>query len=493
MINNFYKKYNLFSNPFSLIWKWGFLLSFVIWLALLTVPMVEFAFEQQAIAEEKAALRQQIDAQLSAKLAELPELDKPSIASFLAQPANLVTSDETLLDFLAKHNILLQIHATDGALIFSSGETFMPINVNRELGVTLNENDQVQQSYFPIEREEQVIGYYFANHNLRAEAALLKENRSQYIFYVGITLVIALAMGMGVAYWFLKPIRHVQMILQRVTGENISDTRLVISDSHDEISDISIGINQLLDRMTAYIKQQNSFVEDVSHELRTPVAIVEGHLQLLNRWGKNDPELLEESLQASLNEIQRMKILVQEMLDLTRAGQVDIQYYNEETVVNDVVHSVFQNFTVLYEDFDFYLEDDLKEIYYVQMYRNHLEQILVILMDNAVKYSMDRKEIHLSVAADTAGYIEIAVQDFGEGMSREDQQQVFNRFYRVDKARSREKGGNGLGLSIAKELVEGYKGSISVESALGFGSIFHVQLPILYELKKEQKNKPSGS
>lgn len=491
MINNFYRKYNLFSNPFSLIWKWGFLLSFVIWLALLAVPMVNFAFEQQAISEENAALRQQIDEHLPDELAELPDLEKTSIESFLAQPVNLSTSDETLMDFLSHHHIRLQIHATDGALIFSSGDTFIPISTNREIGVTLIENEQVQQSYFPIARDGQILGYYFANHNLSAEAALLNDNRTQYIFFVGITLIAALALGMGVAYWFLKPIRHVQMILQRITGENISDTRLVISDSHDEISDISIGVNQLLDRMTAYINQQNSFVEDVSHELRTPVAIVEGHLQLLNRWGKNDPELLEESLQASLNEIQRMKILVQEMLDLTRAGQVDVQYHNEETAVNDVIHSVFQNFTVLYEDFDFYLDDDLEEIYYVQMYRNHLEQILVILMDNAVKYSMERKEVHLSVAADTAGYIEIAVQDFGEGMSREDQQRVFNRFYRVDKARSREKGGNGLGLSIAKELVEGYKGSISVESALGFGSIFHVQLPILYELKKNRQNRLS--
>src|SRR5699024_7593233 len=118
----------------------------------------------------------------------------------------------------------------------------------------------------------------------------------------------------------------------------------------------------------------------------------------------------------------------------------------------------------------------------IQIYRNHLEQILIILLDNAVKYSTHRQEIHISVATNAVDYIEIAIQDFGEGMSQEDQNRIFNRFYRVDKARSRERGGNGLGLSIAKELIKGYKGSIFVESELGNGSILHVRFSILNTL-----------
>src|SRR5699024_5820981 len=119
-------------------------------------------------------------------------------------------------------------------------------------------------------------------------------------------------------------------------------------------------------------------------------------------------------------------------------------------------------------------------------YRNHLEQILVILLDNAVKYSTNRKEIHISVS-ETLSRVQIAIQDFGEGMSQEDQQRIFNRFYRVDKARSREKGGHGLGLSIAKELLEGYKGDISVESVLGHGTVFRIQLPFIVDYKVEDE------
>lgn len=487
MINEFHKNPNQFKNPFSLIWKWGFLLSAIIWLAIITVPMVIFSFNQKDIQTEFDQSRAVMDKQLPQLMAELPNLSEDAILDFVNQPANLLENKDSIERTLNNRDVLVQIHDVEGQLLYSSGSTFLPLRLDQDFGSWRIEESGNQHTYAPIKNGEDITGYYYAVHNRNDEVNLLKENRNEYVYFVVIALLISGLLGFAISYWLQRPVRQIQMILQRITGDNISDTRLSISNdnSNDEIADISIGINQLLDRMSAYIEQQIGFVEDVSHELRTPVAIVEGHLRLLNRWGKNDPELLDESLGASINEMQRMKILIQEMLDLTRAGQVDIQYYDSEVVVNDVIDTVYQNFTMLYEDFHFYLENDLRIDYKIQMYRNHLEQILVILMDNAVKYSTDRKEIHLSVATDNVGYIEIAIQDFGEGMSREDQDKVFNRFYRVDKARSREKGGNGLGLSIAKELVEGYRGNISVESSLGYGTIFHIRLPILEDNKSE--------
>ena len=234
----------------------------------------------------------------------------------------------------------------------------------------------------------------------------------------------------------------------------------------------------MIDRMRTYIEQQEQFVEDVSHELRTPVAIIEGHLSMLNRWGKDDPEILEESLSASMQEIKRMKDLVQEMLDLSRAKQVDIYYGNETCQAKEVVNQVFNNFKLLYPDFMFVMDDDLPRERTLQIYRNHFEQILIIILDNAVKYSLDRKEIHVSISSNMKE-LEIAIQDFGEGIPVEDLQKVFNRFYRVDKARARTKGGNGLGLSIAYQLLESYKGRITVESSLGQGTIFRIYVPII--------------
>ncbi|HRF52556.1 MAG TPA: HAMP domain-containing sensor histidine kinase, partial [Trichococcus flocculiformis] len=237
----------------------------------------------------------------------------------------------------------------------------------------------------------------------------------------------------GIAIYFFRPIKQMVDTMDAIEEDTLSETRIKISKSKDEFTDLSVHINGLLDKMALYVTQQKQFVEDVSHELRTPTAIVEGHLKLLNRWGKEDPQILDESLAASLTEIQRMKTLVQEMLDLSRAEQVEIHYKNEVTPIRNVVLHTFHNFKMLYPDFVFNLDDDLNREIYVNIYRNHFEQILVILMDNAVKYSTDRHEIHLSIS-ESMSYVQIAIQDFGEGMSQEDQQKIFSRFYRVDKA-----------------------------------------------------------
>ena len=189
--------------------------------------------------------------------------------------------------------------------------------------------------------------------------------------------------------------------------------------------------------------------------------------------------MLNESLAASLQEITRMKSLIQEMLDLTRADQVDVQFPNAVVDVHKVVQQVVADFRMIHPEFTFTLDDDLEQTTFVRMYRNHLEQVMIILIANAVKYSTDRKEIHVSLAQNSGNGIAVAVQDFGEGIAEKDRRRVFNRFYRVDKARSREKGGNGLGLSIAQQLIESYHGQIEVDSALGHGSIFRIDLPTI--------------
>lgn len=221
---------------------------------------------------------------------------------------------------------------------------------------------------------------------------------------------------------------------------------------NDELGELVVNFNKMLDRIQNYILQQKQFVGDVSHELRTPVAVIQGHLNLLERWGKDDPQILEESIHASLQETDRMKHLIQEMLDLTRAEQVDMQFPDKVSDVNEVLIRTVNDMKMIHKDFTINLDiTDLKPDTIIRMYRNHLEQLLIILIDNAIKYSTDRKEVNVSASTENKSVI-IAVQDFGEGIDSVEQEKIFNRFYRVDKARTREKGGNGLGLSIAKKI-----------------------------------------
>ena len=295
--------------------------------------------------------------------------------------------------------------------------------------------------------------------------------------------LIAIVVFIGISYILVvsvvKPIKNMSKVAKEVDADPNSVARIKELNRDDELEELATSINKMLDRMQSYIEQQKQFVGDVSHELRTPVAVIEGHLNMLERWGKDDPQILDESIKASLQEADRMKHLIQEMLDLTRAEQIDVQYPYEVTNVNETVKRVVSDLAMVYPDFKIQLdEDDLPPDTEIQIYHGHLEQLLVILIDNGIKYSTDIKQINVSAGV-TKKEVNIIVQDFGEGISQEDQEKIFNRFYRVDKARTREKGGNGLGLSIAQKLVDSYDGEISVESVEGQGSQFKLRLPRL--------------
>ena len=345
--------------------------------------------------------------------------------------------------------------------------------------VTLSTGEESVQVMMPIlSRNTRVlIGHLQVTNRMAKLVELKKQLRLLFLQLIVMEGIVAVGLAYFISRLISKPIEEIHDIIASINEENIETKRLIVLKKNDEFAIVSQQFNELLDKISFYISQQKHFVEDVSHELRTPVAIVEGHLKLLNRWGKDDPEVLEESLTSSLSEIQRMKTLVQEMLDLSRAPQVREQYKDATTEIVATLEQIVTNFKVLYPEFTFISDIDTKKEIISPIYRNHFEQVIIILLDNAVKYSTNRKEIIVSLSPTTEA-VEIGIQDFGMGLSEEDKKKVFSRFYRVDKARSRERGGNGLGLSIAKELIEGYKGKISVISRLNQGSQFKVKLPI---------------
>ncbi|KRL07648.1 HAMP domain-containing histidine kinase [Liquorilactobacillus hordei] len=405
------------------------------------------------------------------------------------RPASLYS--DSVFVTLSRKNIGVGIYNLNGEEVFASRSLPVEFNINNSTNTTQVQkvkdvNVLIIRKPVVAKSTQKVIGYIQVTNRL-TDYDKAREKLGLIFFIFGITAAIASAMlEYALSAWLLRPIDLINDTIDKINQEDeddpIADIRVPIEaiKRNDELSDLSQLFNDMLDRMQRYIEQQQQFVEDVSHELRTPVTIVQGHMELLNRWGKDDPEVLAESISASLQEINRMKSLVQEMLDLSRAEQVEIQYGKEVADVREIVLQVYNNFKMIKPDFVFLLDDDLKGKTPVRIYRNHLEQVLIILMDNAVKYSEKRKEVHLSVSRDQR-YVNIAIQDFGEGISKENIQKVFDRFYRVDKARSRGKGGNGLGLSIAQRLIEGYHGQITAESVIGRGSVFRVSLPVVQE------------
>lgn len=199
---------------------------------------------------------------------------------------------------------------------------------------------------------------------------------------------------------------------------------------------------------------------------------------MLNRWGKNDAAVLDKSLKSSLKEVERLTNLVQELLELSRAensliNPVDVEPINVLATVQHVV----RNFEVLYDNYEFKIRHSHENLY-VNISSRHLEQILIILLDNAVKYSKkEEKEVVIDCSLINEK-VSLKVMDKGIGIPEEDIPYILNRFYRVDKARSRKQGGLGLGLAIAKRWIEKYHGTINIESKEGEGTNVTAVLPL---------------
>ena len=466
--------------------KWWLIISTTIFLLFTLVTIGFLVFELQFYQNQKIALTEKYQEQLSEKLSEYEApLTSANILAILNQNNSYQKDKDGIYQkkfYINDQQFNVQVFGTNRKEIFrtqswNDGELIG--NESKTQIKKLKNGQTIFQTSMPIisNKSRVLIGYLAITNRLDNLKQLKEELNQLALSILFVSAIIAIVLGYLLSNQMTKPIKKIQKIISSISEENISTKRIKVSEKNDEFAIVSEHFNELLDKISFYIEQQKHFVEDVSHELRTPVAIVEGHLKLLNRWGKDDPEVLEESLQASLVELQRMKTLVQEMLDLSRAPQVKEQYKDATTNVTEVAKQVVHNFRVLYPEFTFTFDDDLKRDLWIPIYLNHLEQVVIILMDNAVKYSLDRKEIILSLSKGEE-HVEIAVQDFGMGMTEEDRRKVFSRFYRVDKARSRERGGNGLGLSIAKELIESYDGEISVTTLLNHGSIFKITLPL---------------
>ena len=466
--------------------KWWLIISTTIFLLFTLVTIGFLVFELQYYQNQKIALTEKYQEQLSEKLSEYEApLTSANILATLNQNNSYQKDKDGIYQkklYINDQQFNVQVFGTNRKEIFrtqswNDGELIG--NESKTQIKKLKNGQTIFQTSMPIisNKSRVLIGYLAITNRLDNLKQLKEELNQLALSILFVSAIIAIVLGYLLSNQMTKPIKKIQEIISSISEENISTKRIKVSEKNDEFAIVSEHFNELLDKISFYIEQQKHFVEDVSHELRTPVAIVEGHLKLLNRWGKDDPEVLEESLQASLVELQRMKTLVQEMLDLSRAPQVKEQYKDATTNVTEVAKQVVHNFRVLYPEFTFTFDDDLKHDLWIPIYLNHLEQVVIILMDNAVKYSLDRKEIILSLSKGEE-HVEIAVQDFGMGMTEEDRRKVFSRFYRVDKARSRERGGNGLGLSIAKELIESYDGEISVTTLLNHGSIFKITLPL---------------
>lgn len=296
-----------------------------------------------------------------------------------------------------------------------------------------------------------------------------------YVLLVASLLMLIPTMIAGniLSRFLLRPIQTLTRTMKQNTTEGHWEKINVDNRTRDELYDMEKTFNEMIDQLKESFDKQEVFVSDASHELKTPIAIIKSYAQLMKRQGKERPEVVEESIEAIDTEADRMQKLVEQMLSLAKSGEthtlVPIDFLK---VCEDVVH-VFQGAYERQIIFDlptghFFVAGNLGQ----------LKQIVYILLDNAIKYSDSEIIVQLSRRGEEAI---LQVIDDGQGIPVEEQKLIFDRFYRVDQARSRDTGGTGLGLAIAQSIAKIHQGKLSVNSKQGEGSTFTLQIPILKE------------
>ena len=259
-----------------------------------------------------------------------------------------------------------------------------------------------------------------------------------------------------------------------------------ISTGDKDLASIEVALNNLIYRMRESQKQQARFVSDASHELRTPIAVIQGYVNMLDRWGKEDESILEESIEALKHESEHMKELVEQLLFLARGenGKNTLHYSTFD--LNEVIHEVWEESLMIDEEhrYEFVndkgsaIDEDGKIVNPPAMLQGDvamIKQSVRIFVQNAAKYSVKGATISFRVKTD-GGRVCYVVQDEGIGMQGEDVVHIFEPFYRSDKARNGNTGGSGLGLSIAKWIVDAHEGKIEVLSSPDIGTRFTVWL-----------------
>ncbi len=243
-----------------------------------------------------------------------------------------------------------------------------------------------------------------------------------------------------------------------------------------DLQGLELAVNNLIDRMSESFQQQSRFVSDASHELRTPISVIQGYVNMLDRWGKEDETVLEEGIEAIKHESEHMSALVEQLLFLARSDSGRQTLVKEEVSLSALVKEVYEESLLIDPRHVYSLGECSGGDGTVPGDPTMLKQTLRILADNARKYTKDMDEIKF-LAGRRGSECFFSVQDAGIGMAEKDITHMFERFYRSDEVRNSGIGGCGLGLSIAKWIVDKHHGHFEILSREGLGTRITVWLP----------------
>ena len=334
--------------------------------------------------------------------------------------------------------------------------------------------------------------YYFISYDLEIDSYSLQittvQNINDYYTYtliltivIGTALLIViismLTLGKAATKKALAPLQGIADAVKDISEENLSiDIKSV--ENENEVDSLIIALKNMLMRLNIAFEEQNRFVSDVSHELRIPITIIQGYLDIIQTWGKNDQKMMDESLESIYTETSNMKELVEKLLLLQNLGSGNYHFEMEKLDVNPFLQKLTFETTLLTSEHKVSSKLSKDDIY-IFADKNLLGQAVRSIIDNCIKYTNPGGEITISSWKERHK-IYIQISDTGSGIAKEHLTKVKERFYRVDSARTKKTGGSGLGLSIVNAIITAMSGELIIKSELNKGSKFIIVFPRLY-------------
>jgi heavy metal sensor kinase len=309
------------------------------------------------------------------------------------------------------------------------------------------------------------------------------------IFGIGLPLVVIIAVfgAQVLIRRAFQPVKTITRQAERISYRNLFE-RLPVVNTGDEIERLTLALNRMMARLEAAFQHVNRFSADVSHELRTPLTILRGELEAATRNLSREEFL--DVIGSSLEETERLQKIVEQLLALAKLDSGDFQLEFSRIDLGKLVTSTAEQMRLLAEEKSIQLRYEIEPGVRVKGEPSRLTQLIVNLLGNAISYTGEGGDIVLSVAGENQSAI-FEVSDNGIGIPADALPHVFERFYRADKARSRDCGGSGLGLSIVKAICTAHRGEVSIESTEGIGTRVSVCLPL--DLANVPLPAPEGS
>jgi heavy metal sensor kinase len=304
-----------------------------------------------------------------------------------------------------------------------------------------------------------------------------KKNLAHFINYILIALPIMLILG-TLGGWMLSrrslaPIGYIASKTRSITSRNLGE-RLLVRGTEDEMDDLIRTINEMIARLESSFKGMAEFTADVSHELKTPICAMRGEAEVLLLKERNAEEY-QEGLIHFVEQFDRLNQMINDLISLSKFDATQAELKMAALRLDLLVNDLCNLFQVLAEQKNIVLEAGTMEEVTVIGDKVRLQQLFTNLIDNAIKYT-SKGSIQVTVEENKDSGV-VKIKDTGVGIPKEEQEKIFKRFYRIDKSRSKETGGVGLGLSIAEWIAHAHRGRIEIDSEPNRGSTFTVYLP----------------